>query len=196
MRKQENGISPLNTIQTLRDNSLLKSYEVIDNFLIESEFLPIKNMLLSAGFPWYHQDKVSGAGDEEGMLDTYFSHVLFSSIRQDSEEGYPRGITSSFYNLFLPFIHKLEVNSLIKLRVNNYPHTHKKIQNNFHVDNFYPHKVAILYINTNNGMTTLEDGTKINSVENRALLFDGLTKHCSTTCTNSRSRLVVNVNYI
>ena len=62
----------------------LKPYEVIDNFLSESEFLPIKTTLLSADFPWYHQDKVSGVNDKKNMLDTYFSHVFFSRFASTS----------------------------------------------------------------------------------------------------------------
>ena len=38
-------------------------------------------------------------------------------------------------------------------------------------------KRDIYYINTNNGYTKLEDGTKVMSVANRLLLFDGSTSH-------------------
>tara|TARA_R110000824_G_scaffold161744_1_gene337165 strand:- start:753 stop:1280 length:528 start_codon:yes stop_codon:yes gene_type:complete len=172
----------------------MKSYKVEDNFLSEGDFLPIKNMLLSHDCAWYHQGAVSGVDEDKEMLDTYFSHTFFSSARDGW--GDPRGISSNLYDLLLPLVRQLEVDALIRLRANNYPHTQKRTQHTFHIDNDYPHKTAILYINTNNGMTILEDGTKINSIENRLLTFNGLIKHSSTTCTDSRSRVVVNVNYI
>ena len=42
----------------------------------------------------------------------------------------------------------------------------------------------------------MKDGKKVKSVENRVVMFDGEIKHCSTTCTDKLSRIVVNVNYI
>ena len=165
--------------------------KITDNFLSKDEFSIIQNTLCGPTFAWYHQSKVTGSGNEENLLDTFFSHLLFSTAR-----GLPRGVLSEHYHLFLPLIIGLEVNALIMLRVNNVPHTHKRIQYNFHTDTTYPLKTAILYVNTNNGVTILEDGTEVKSVENRVLSFDGQTKHCGTSCTDKRSRIVVNVNYI
>ena len=42
----------------------------------------------------------------------------------------------------------------------------------------------------------LEDGTKIDSIANRMLIFDGAEKHCSTTTTNVPVRINININYI
>lgn len=53
----------------------------------------------------------------------------------------------------------------------------------------------IFYLNTNDGFTILNGETKINSVENRILLFDPSELHSSTTCTNDKCRVNVNFNY-
>ena len=58
------------------------------------------------------------------------------------------------------------------------------------------HKTAIFYINSNNGFTVLENDTKIESIENRLLLFNGSKKHHSTSCTNSGARININFNYL
>jgi len=64
-----------------------------------------------------------------------------------------------------------------------------------HIDYDYSHKGAIFYLNTNNGFTTLENGTKVESIQNRLLLFDPSKPHNSTTCTDDKCRVNVNFNY-
>ena len=56
-------------------------------------------------------------------------------------------------------------------------------------------KTAIFYINTNNGYTLFEDGTKVESVENRICIFPYYMKHTGTTCTDKNQRVVININY-
>ena len=163
---------------------------IVDDFLDTESFEPIKSALTSFyEIGWFHQPVVTG--HEKDSLDTHFIHTFFAN-----SYGRPRGIQSELYDLFLPLIDKLGVEALIRLRANNYPRTTKKIQHGFHVDHNYPHKTAILYVNTNDGFTIMKDGKKVKSVENRVVMFDGEIKHCSTTCTDKLSRIVVNVNYI
>ena len=50
-------------------------------------------------------------------------------------------------------------------------------------------------MNTCDGYTKLKDGTKIDSVANRVLLFDPSKEHCSTTTTNVPARFNININY-
>ena len=49
-------------------------------------------------------------------------------------------------------------------------------------------------INTNDGGTILS-GNKIDSIENRVVLFDGNKPHSSSTCTNQKARFNINFNY-
>ena len=51
-------------------------------------------------------------------------------------------------------------------------------------------------MNTCNGFTILDDGTKIDSIENRALLFDPSKLHHSTTCTDEKVRINIILNYL
>ena len=48
---------------------------------------------------------------------------------------------------------------------------------------------------TNNGYTLFEDGTKVDSVANRMVLFEGNRLHTGATQTDERFRYVVNFNY-
>ena len=45
-------------------------------------------------------------------------------------------------------------------------------------------------------VTVLEDGTECESVANRLLLFDATKPHHSTTCTDQKRRVNINVNYM
>ena len=54
----------------------------------------------------------------------------------------------------------------------------------------------ILYLNTNNGYTKFEDGTKVISEENKLIIFDAGQKHSGTTNScDAPYRLVFNLNY-
>ena len=56
--------------------------------------------------------------------------------------------------------------------------------------------VSILYMNTNNGWTELEDGTKVQSVANRLVTFPNYVKHRSVSCSDQTYRMVLNLDYI
>ena len=68
----------------------------------------------------------------------------------------------------------------------------------FHTDfaNHDTYTTAIFYLNTNNGYTLFEDGTKVDSVANRMVMFNGNTKHTSASHTEGdRFRFVLNINF-
>ena len=56
-------------------------------------------------------------------------------------------------------------------------------------------KIALFYLNTNNGYTILEDGTKIESIENRLAIFDNTVIHTDCSQTDTEGRLVLNIAF-
>ena len=54
---------------------------------------------------------------------------------------------------------------------------------------------ATYYLNTNNGYTELKTGEKVESVENRMLVFDSNIEHQGVTCTDEKRRVLINFNY-
>ena len=65
-----------------------------------------------------------------------------------------------------------------------------------HRDQKFPCRVAILYLNTCNGSTVIKKKHRVMSVANRLVKFKGDWLHHSTSCTDKKRRLVLNVNYI
>jgi hypothetical protein len=104
-------------------------------------------------------------------------------------------INSNAFDLFSPIIKKLNAKSLIRVKINCYPCTEVIKENESHKDYEYDHKGFIYYFNTCDGYTKLNDGTKIDSVANRALFFNPSIPHQSTTCTNAKARFNMNINY-
>tara|TARA_R100001079_G_C4358383_1_gene113975 strand:+ start:50 stop:532 length:483 start_codon:yes stop_codon:yes gene_type:complete len=159
--------------------------KVIDNFLPKENFDVLKKLIFSKEFPWFFQDQVTFT--KGNTTNYYFVHTLYYNNR----------INSNFYDVFENnLFNKLEMNSLIRAKANFYHKTAKLIKNKFHIDYEFPHKTALLYFNSNDGFTEFKNGTKIDSKENRLLIFDGLKLHKSTTCTNSKGRFNININYI
>ena len=87
------------------------------------------------------------------------------------------------------------MNALVRARALLYTNQGRQIVHEKHVDFKFPHKTAVFYVNTNNGYTEFEDGTKVESVENRIVFFDGSKPHNSSTCTDQKIRVVVSINY-
>ena len=159
-------------------------YEVIDNYLPQEQFEIIKNLMMGVDLPWYYNPDVAWP-NEDYVNSMYFTHDFCKGAV----------VCSGFFNLILPLIHKIEAKALIRVKGNMYPNVGSLLENDRHTDFDFAHKGAIFYINTNNGLTTLEDGTKIESVANRVLLFDPSKPHHSTFCTDQKVRVNININY-
>ena len=164
----------------------MSNYKIIDNFLNKDEFKIIKDtFLLDNKFPWYYSDVVSHYNkDDDGF---YFEHHFYNKYIP----------LSNWFNVINSLIlSKLDINALIRVKGNLYSKTEKVITHDMHVDYDIPHKGALYSLNTCNGFTTLEDGTKIESIANRLLLFDSSKLHCSSTCTDQKRRVNFNINYL
>ena len=90
--------------------------------------------------------------------------------------------------------------SLIKIKSNLVTRTPTIVEHGYHIDlpdlkEYHNTKTAILYMNTNNGYTKFEDGSIVESVENRLVVFDSRIKHSGTTCTDEKTRVVINFNF-
>ena len=166
-------------------------YKVIDDFLPKNDLVHLQNELLRSNFSWYYLDTVATLTDPDK------SHYYFVNCLYD--KGLP--VSPSFDHLINPIIESLKKNgiylkALLRLKANMYPSTHELVQHDFHTDLPFEHQGLILSLNTCDGATVLEDGTKIDSVANRCLLFDSSKKHASTTCTDQNVRVNINMNFL
>tara|TARA_R100001530_G_C4310353_1_gene152845 strand:+ start:1176 stop:1523 length:348 start_codon:yes stop_codon:yes gene_type:complete len=110
--------------------------------------------------------------------------------------GYPHeGITSPFYSILDPLFKKLNIKALIRVKANLYSNQGQIIEHDNHVDFSFKHNGAIFSLNTCNGFTALKDNTKIKSLANRLLLFDPSVPHHSSTCTDTKVRCNISINY-
>jgi hypothetical protein len=85
----------------------------------------------------------------------------------------------------------------MRIKFNFYPTTPEINYHDFHQDyGDISHHGCIFYLNTNNGMTIFENGYKVESIENRLMIFDPSILHRSTTCTDDEvGRFNINMNF-
>ena len=173
--------------------------EVIDDFLEPYVADRIEFILKSTEFPWYFHDHIAyqskteleqKATGEFESLDRYqFVHSFKSNILGTSSVWFDQST--------LPIIDKLKVSwsQVIRAKVNLSLYTGEPFESAFHIDNAEPHKVALYYVNTNNGYTEFETGEKITCKKNRIVLFDGLNHHRAIKQTDTKQRIAININY-
>lgn len=158
------------------------------NFLSVTELDFFKQVIIYHNvvhsFNWFLSNNVA---DESDNNDYYFVHTFFDN----------RTVTTSpeLWSMFRILIDKLDVKAMMRGKVNLYPRTNQIIEHGPHKDLPFTHKGAVFYLNSNDGYTKLEDGTKIESIENQVLFFDPSTFHNSTTCTDAKYRITIAINY-
>ena len=157
--------------------------DVIDNFLPPEKFYSLQKMFFSKTFPWFW------GGEKVKGIDNY---------------PYNWQMCHNFYQYSIPHsnqdigsvIETLKPNAIHKIKANLTFYTPQVYEHGLHTDvEDFECTTAIYYLNTNDGYTIFEDGTKVESVANRIVKFPSFIKHSGTTCTNKRRRIVLNLNY-
>ena len=157
--------------------------EIIDKFLPQKDFKYLQDFIMGPDITWHIQQGLA-------YRDKVGKDVLLTHMFYQNEEPH-----SPFVNEMVPLLEKLDRKVLIRLKANAYPITDEIVVHPRHTDLDYECKTALFYINTNDGWTELDDGTKVDSVENRLVVFDSQVPHSSTSCTDAKVRYNININY-
>tara|TARA_R110002020_G_scaffold115357_2_gene265250 strand:+ start:494 stop:1012 length:519 start_codon:yes stop_codon:yes gene_type:complete len=169
-------------------------YQVIDNFLDYVDLHVIQNFMFK-DMDWYYSRSVASDKDSQSTH-YYFAHQLFDFYQTDLPDSpFYKEVLSRFGKAFKRLNMEGEMKALIRVKANLFPSTPKLVEHDFHIDYPFQHKGLLFSVNTCDGYTKLDDGTKIDSIENRLLLFDSSKNHASTTCTNTHVRVNMNFNY-
>lgn len=166
----------------------MKHYKIIDNLLDRKTFTLIQNELIGSNIPWYFNDLITATntGKVEEVFNFQFTHTFYSNYHFASDK----------IAVLKPIINYLDPSAIVRIKANLLTRTDTIIEHEFHKDaEHFSGKIAIFYVNTNNGFTILQDGTKINSIENRLLILSPDVYHTGTSCTDQKTRVVINFMY-
>ena len=165
---------------------------ITDNFLTGQKFIDLRNVITDSEFPWFYA--TYGLGDKQ-IFPGFFYHMIYEN----------NVVCSPFYRFFSHILEQLNATILFRIRVNLTPGLPEPQFADFHSDvsDIIQENVAtewttsILYINTTNGYTELEDdGKVIESVENRLVSFPANIRHRMVSQTDDEPRILINFNYL
>ena len=161
--------------------------KIIDNFLSEKYFKTIQDYMMGDQCAWTWWDGINDPGDGKWQL----CNSMFDADAV--------GIQDSFFEVVEPMLHQMDdhvpIQELLRIKSNLNPKTIEHEHGGFHID-YNDVTTAIFYINTNNGWTNFKNGDKVESVENRLVIFDSNLEHEGVTCTDEDRRVVINFNYV
>lgn len=163
-------------------------YNIINNFLDIELFKEFQGNIFNKNVPWYYKESQTGL-DKHKEDNGYFTLNFFNNFKS----GF-----NNFDNYLNIIYKKLNCRAIIEVRANLVLRLKKVNALFFHTDyNYENSKTAIFYMNTNNGSTVLnkKELIKINSVENTMLIFDSKIDHALMTQTDTKRRIVININY-
>ena len=181
----------------------MNKIKIEDNFLGQEKFDEIQCIVNptppTTTIPWFFRYRYYAMDDTRenhsrvNELDKFqFTHIFYDYFK----------VNSPNFNILSPILHILDPVSITKIRANLLTRLPTLIENTFHTDmeNLQEEKLkhwttSIFYVNTNDGYTVFEDGTKVESVANRMVTFPANMKHTGTSCTDKQTRIIINFNY-
>lgn len=165
------------------------SIKVIDNFLPLNEFEELQKYFFDSTFPWCVGPAIQGPNAVNEKYNWQLYHLLYYTPNIISEH---MPVIQSIYNKLDPVV-------FIKAKLNCNFVTDEIVEHGYHNDVealLDKTTTAVYYINSNDGYTAFQDGTKVESIENRLVSFPSSMLHTGSSCTNKQRRMVLNLNYI
>jgi|MDTF01.1.fsa_nt_gb hypothetical protein len=159
---------------------------IIDNVLHPDIFKKIQDYMLGTDYRWYFNDTVINI--IEDISSFQFVHPIHEGPFVDDPDD---------YQLVYPLLQIIQPQSILKIKANLLTHTPENLVHGLHNDVIVPGALtAVFYLNTNDGYTLFEDGDKVESIENRLVIFPANISHSGASCTDKQRRVVINLNYI
>ena len=170
--------------------------QIRDDVLPEEELRKLQDVMLldydkkNNTIPWYIHKMYPTKQDAmcEQKEAFYWIHTFHDRQRVESEH----------FGILYPLLNKINPKALVRVRANCNTVTDRIIEHGHHTDlpEWANCMTSVFYLNTNNGYTLFEeDGSKVQSVENRLCTFPCSVRHSSTTATDVTQRVVINFNY-
>ena len=156
-----------------------------DNFLEDEYANEIENWLL-VWCPWSYSPVV--VDDRDHVDDFQFTHTFFDNNLGFVSEG-PIGL-KKIVELINPQVW-LRIKSNLRFKTEQVRVS--QMHTDFDISVSY---TSIYFVNDNDGRTTFENGSYVESCKNRFLTFPSYLKHAGSTCSNNKERLVINFNFI
>ena len=169
---------------------------VIDDFIPKTDFDELYTKIMGRYFPWFYYDTIVQESDRGKIGHQFFHmHMLYDNDR-------PTFKTS--WEIMDPVLRKLQefedpnirMKTLLRVKVNCFPNQGKLIEHGMHRDYPFPSVGCVFSLNTCNGYTRIGDDVKIDSVANRAIIFDPNIDHSRSSTTNETRRVNINFNYL
>ena len=166
-------------------------HTIVDNFLPKENYDKLAKLIVwNQEIRWNLHQQVSDPEDTESQSLAYW---YATAIGYWNDTPFDTRV----FQILWPLVDTLkDFNVLIRMKLNFYPNTQKVLVHKTHIDYPYSHKGALLSLNTCDGYTLLNDGTKIGSVANRMAYFDPSIPHASTTTSNQKGRFNIQINYL
>jgi len=181
---------------------------IYDNCLPNEQFLQIKNLLITKTrvMPWFFSENIVSNLSPE-VLEIFrkkgyknddvsqFTH-LFHHVGNYSWSNFTEGI--------LPLLELINPKAWIRVKANLGMKEEKHLIGGWHYDMnsacnsnniAFNSMIGTFNVNTNNGYTLLETGDKIESIENRLVIFPCNIFHTGVTQTDTKRRVLLNLNF-
>jgi hypothetical protein len=171
--------------------------QIIDNAIPLSMQNHIEHQFMSSSFPWFFIHGIAG-GNTFGAVDDVdgWAHIVRKNGQAISQLD--DLLTSALYvaaekaNIRVDFVERI--------RAGLFTPVGKELIHASHVDYEYPHLAMLYYVVDSDGPTVFynPDGTIMDAVDpkkGRAVIFDGLIRHASSSPVESRRRIVINYNF-
>tara|TARA_E500000331_G_scaffold254989_1_gene245532 strand:- start:1035 stop:1619 length:585 start_codon:yes stop_codon:yes gene_type:complete len=149
-------------------------------------------------FGWFYVQNVVSEDCEISETPSLSQHMFVHGFYEKNN-----GVitTNENYNAIVPILEKIQPDIIVRIKANLYPNTPQVYAHGFHVDsNIHNIMTAVYFVNDNNGKFIIKDehGKKIEieNRKNRLVVLPHGVYHTGTTCSDTKTRVVINFNYI
>lgn len=168
------------------------NYEIIDNFLPEPEYQKIKGYLEEFNCNWNYNDFQVGDVEDDNQT-PYFSHIFYHRDRCVYNEQGMRTIEPLLKMIGSNIIFCIKANLVLSRKERSVCKPHKDMYTNS-----LTHKTSVFILTDCNAKTILygDKNVEVESVGNRLLTFDAETLHSCEFQTDTKRRIVININHM
>ena len=174
--------------------------KIEDNFLDQESFSELEDYIFGNDCAWFYYSFLVDENDKDEITagQIQFVHAFCNKGVPEYNAG---------LNKLDPILQLIEPMAIYRILASFRPKMPAVTESLYHVDvgdprfpQAWPEEklkqwtTSILYMNTTNGYTKFEDGTKIECVANRFVTFPMNTRHCGTAASD-KNKIVINFNY-